>query len=237
MYFGHEQTVQWCRAVADIAATHPAVRDEHVTLVVLPSFLYIAEARSTSSPARRLRSAAKTCSGPTRAPSPVRSAAAQLRRTGLRIRRDRTRRDGGASSAETDDMIAAKTAAAFRNGLTPILCVGEALRSDTAGRGQTLPGAAGFGAVARFRAPPRDRWSSPTSRTGRSAPQKPASPESCRRNVSRRFAITSTRSPDFAGSRVIYGGSAGPGLLTRLRDSVDGLVPRALRPRPVRART
>ena len=29
--------------------------------------------------------------------------------------------------------------------------------------------------------------------------------------------------PQFAGSRVIYGGSAGPGLLTELKDGVDGL--------------
>ena len=34
---------------------------------------------------------------------------------------------------ETDTMIAAKTAAAYRNQLTPILCVGEALRSNPAG--------------------------------------------------------------------------------------------------------
>ena len=29
--------------------------------------------------------------------------------------------------------------------------------------------------------------------------------------------------PQFAGSQVIYGGSAGPGLFTELKDGVDGL--------------
>lgn len=38
--------------------------------------------------------------------------------------------------------------------------------------------------------------------------------------------------PAAAGSRVIYGGSAGPGLLSRLGDAVDGFVSGPVRAQP-----
>ena len=119
-------------------------------------------------------------------------------------------------------MIAAKTAAAYRNQLTPILCVGEALRSNASRRRPDIAGRNWIQRYRRFRAPPRDRWSLPTNRSGRSAPRAGV-PGVCRQDRVRRFAHHLDSQPDFAGSRVIYGGSAGPGLLTRLKDSVDGL--------------
>src|SRR5688572_4043057 len=43
MYFGRRRTIEWSRAVADIARTHPAVTDGRARLVVLPSHPYLFE--------------------------------------------------------------------------------------------------------------------------------------------------------------------------------------------------
>ena len=120
---------------------------------------------------------------------------------------------------ETDTMIAAKTAAAFRNRLTPILCVGEAVRSNPAGAARhcraqldaALWEVQGAGPLVVAYEP---HWAI--------GAEKPASPEYVAKTCA---AIRDhlDAQPDFAESRVIYGGSAGPGLLTRLKDSVDGL--------------
>lgn len=45
MYFSHESTVHWCRAVAAIARLHPATQDGHAGLFVVPGYLSIAAAR------------------------------------------------------------------------------------------------------------------------------------------------------------------------------------------------
>ncbi len=46
MYFGRVRTADWCRGVADIASSHPAITDGRVRLVVLPSHPYLLEARN-----------------------------------------------------------------------------------------------------------------------------------------------------------------------------------------------
>ena len=131
MYFGHEQTIHWCRAVADIAATHPAVRDDHVTLVVLPSFLYIAEAVDIFA-GTRVAVGGQDLFWADEGAFTGEVSGKHLGELGCgyaEIGHAERRR----VFAETDTMIAAKTAAAYRNQLTPILCVGEALRSNPAG--------------------------------------------------------------------------------------------------------
>ena len=80
------------------------------------------------------------------------------------------RRDAG----ETDELIGRKLARAVDAGLRPILCVGEQLAEREAG----TPGGRRPTAARRARSPADDParaarppgWSSPTSRSGRSAP-------------------------------------------------------------------
>jgi triosephosphate isomerase len=67
---------------------------------------------------------------------------------------------------EDDETVNAKVHAAFRNGLTPIFCVGEGLPVREEG-----------GHVAHC----TSRWSSPTSRSGPSAPARPRPPRTPRR--------------------------------------------------------
>jgi triosephosphate isomerase len=195
------------------------VRDEHVELAVLPSFLYVSEVTDVF------------------APSPVavggqdlfwsdegaftgEVSGSQLRELGCDYveigHAERLRILG-----ETATMIAAKTAAAFRNQLTPILCVGEVTRgtpASAAGHCRTQLDAA-LAEVETDTARPLVVAYEPHWAIGA---QEPASTE--------HVAITCEAIRDhldsrqgFAGSRVIYGGSAGPGLLTQLDGSVDGL--------------
>ena len=96
---------------------------------MLPSFLYVIDALDIFAQTP-VDVGAQDLFGPTRAPSPVRSAAPSWPRSAAGTPRSATL-SAGDSSARTDDVIAAKTAAALRNGLTPMLCVGETLR-DTA---------------------------------------------------------------------------------------------------------
>jgi triosephosphate isomerase len=114
---------------------------------------------------------------------------------------------------EDDEMIAAKTAAAFRNGLTPLLCVGEQRPSSVeaataecmAQLESALSTAAGPVVVAY-----EPQWAIGAA--------EPASPLYIAAVCSAlRSHLSST------GSSVIYGGSAKPGLLTQLGDGVDGL--------------
>ena len=70
---------------------------------------------------------------------------------------------------ETDADVQAKAAAAWRAGLVAIVCVGETKDERVAGRTLDVVGAPSRGVAARR----RDRgetWSSPMSRSGRSAP-------------------------------------------------------------------
>src|SRR5438445_5741085 len=41
MYFSHAQTLEWCRAVADLARRHPAMRDGNAELFVIPTYLSV----------------------------------------------------------------------------------------------------------------------------------------------------------------------------------------------------
>ena len=231
MYFGHEQTIQWCRAVADIAATHPAVRDDHVTLVVLPSFLYIAEAVDVFA-GTRVAVGGQDLFWADEGAFTGEVSGKHLRELGCgyaEIGHAERRRVFG----ETDTMIAAKTAAAFRNRLTPILCVGEAVRSNPAGAATTLPGAVGcsaLGGSGRGTAGRRLRTALGDRRRETGVPGV-CGENLCGDSRSPRRAAGLRRKPSHLrwqrGTRPAY-----PAQRQRRR-----AFPRALCPRPVRART
>ena len=145
MYFGHEQTIRWCRAVADIAATHPAVRDDHVTLVVLPSFLYIAEVADIFA-GTPVAIGGQDLFWADEGAFTGEVSGKQLRELGCgyaEIGHAERRRIFG----ETDTMIAAKTAAAYPQPAHPDSLRGRSTAQQPSRGGQTLPGAAGFSAL------------------------------------------------------------------------------------------
>jgi triosephosphate isomerase (TIM) len=117
---------------------------------------------------------------------------------------------------ETDDVVAAKVAAAFRHGLTPVLCVGEtdhrtatqAISECIRQLNSALTLARRTGTVGRLVVAYEPIWA-----IGQA---KPAPDEHI-------LAVIEGIRGVVDGSSVIYGGSAQPGLLTRLAGGVDGL--------------
>jgi triosephosphate isomerase len=117
---------------------------------------------------------------------------------------------------ETEEVVAGKTAAALRHGIVPVLCVGETV--DPADDG---PDAADV-AVAQLRSAlagaPAGRVIVAYEPVWAIGAAEPASDEHIRRVAA--ALRDARREPHDA---VIYGGSAGPGLLTRLGEAVDGI--------------
>lgn len=228
MYFGQRQTLNWCQEVAAIARRHPAVAGGGAELFVLPAAPLI-------DPVLRIFDGlgvgvgAQNLSGEDSGPFTGEVSGALLREMGCRYAEvghaERRRLFG-----EDDAAAAAKVAASWRNGLTPVLCVGEAalVPSADAARacaseaeailGQAAavgPGPAGPAGAAR----PVILAYEPHWAIG----QPEAAPAAHIAAVTGALRRWLASRPGLAGSRVIYGGSAGLGLLGRIRDSVDGL--------------
>ena len=213
MYFGHREAREWFARVAELAERHPAVSSGDVEFFVIPTYLQIARAieafNGTPTIIGAQDAAAEDSGAFTGEVSP-----AELAEIGVRVveigHAERRRLFG-----DTDEVVRAKTHAALRNGLRPVLCIGETQRdepSDAAERtlaqlADALEGAPAGPVIVAYE---------PVWAIG--APE-PAPVEHIR-TVTRALREAVAERP---GTFVIYGGSAGPGLLTELGDAVDGL--------------
>jgi triosephosphate isomerase len=123
---------------------------------------------------------------------------------------------------EDDDVIGHKTAAAYRNGLTPVLCVGEPDRGTTAHAIKycireidgVLNRAGSLGAASRTIVAYEPQWAIGAT--------EPASVDFISEVITGLNAYMETRAGQ-ENSRIIYGGSAGPGLISQLGPAVAGL--------------
>lgn len=230
MYFSHARTVEWVSEVARILAEHPA--REAVTAFVIPQYPSIPACLDVGGAlAVGAQDLASDDSGAFTGEVSG-SVLAELGCAYVEVGHAERRRLFG----ETDEIVAAKVHAAVRNGLTPILCIGEAERmpvDEAAADGirQIESGLAAADA-AGARGPVIVAYE-PLWAIG--APE-PARPEHIRGVCSRLRTHLAERRGASGQDAVIYGGSAGPGLLSAVADSVDGLFlgrfahdPRALR--------
>jgi len=218
MYFSYQRTLDWCRAIAAQLDAEPWVRSGHIQVFVIPSFPMLAAAREILG--SRARVGAQDVFWEDHGAYTGEVSPAVLRELGCDIAEighaERRR-----LFAESEQQIAAKTHAAWRNGLTPVLCVGEAqhgLVPDTV----ALCLAQLDSALAQARSAQLEgelilayepQWAIGAA--------EPATPQyigdvcqALREGVAERCGDS---------ARVIYGGSAGPGLLKRLGRRVDGL--------------
>ena len=220
MYFGYARSVDYCRDVATIALAHPAVRNGDIELFVLPILPALPEAARILGPAGAATGAQDLfwedegaftgeVGGKT-----IAELGGRFAEVGHAERRRIFEEDGRT--------IGLKTAAAYRNGLTPVLCVGElsagspeeAIAQCTADIDGVLKRASSLAPAGRTIVAYEPQWAI-------GAPE-PATPEYISAVVTGLDAHLRTL-PGQEDSRVIYGGSAGPGLITRLDPAVAGL--------------
>ena len=219
MYFGHAEALRWFDRVAELAAEHPALRSGATELFVIPSFPALPAAVDRLTPAGVLVGA-QDLFWEDRGAFTGEVSGAELAEVGCTLAEighaERRRLFG-----ETDETVARKTAAALRNGLTPVLCVGEADRTDAAtaaadciAQFDSAVSSVDAGTAGRILVAYEPHWAIGAA--------EPASAEHIA-GVTERLAAHVVAVPGYEQSRVIYGGSAKPGLLPRLGSAVGGL--------------
>ncbi|MFJ4173147.1 triose-phosphate isomerase family protein [Microbacterium sp. NPDC089696] len=215
-YFGHERASAWFDEVATRVRAHDAVSRGAVTLFVTPTYLQILPALTAFS-GTPVRVGGQDVSGEPAGAFTGEVTAAELAEVGATIAEighAERRRLFGEDEAET----AAKTRAALAAGLTPLLCIGETERQD--------PRDAAGVAVAQLRSAlddaPADAVIVAYEPVWAIGAPEPAGHDHIRTVAAAlRDAIDADTAR--AGSTIIYGGAAGPGLLTALGDAVDGV--------------
>lgn len=119
---------------------------------------------------------------------------------------------------ETDEVVATKVTAALSCGITPVLCVGEGSRLGEADAAKVvidqLHAAVTDAPAGRLIVAYEPVWAI-------GAPV--AAPAEHVKAVAERLREALHALPDRRGSALIYGGSAGPGLLSELGGAVDGV--------------
>jgi triosephosphate isomerase len=219
MYFGFTQTLDWCAGVAELATQCPVVVDGSTEFFVVPSTPMLAFVAPMLARAR-VGLGAQDLSEHDSGAYTGDVSGAMLAAAGCRYvevgHAERRRLHG-----ETDALVAAKTDAALRNGLTPVLCVGESEPVSPSGAAaRALSQLESALAVARA----ADRRArvivayEPMWAIGAPLP----APVDHISEVCFSLREKLDADPDFHGS-IIYGGSAGPGLLGVLGKAVDGL--------------
>lgn len=218
LYFGHEETLEWCRKVAEMTARHQALQDGGVELFVLPSFQALVPAREILS-GTPVAIGAQNLHWEDRGPFTGEVSGLALAQTGCRYvevgHAERRRMFG-----EDESIVSAKTSAALRNGLVPVICVGEpesvsahdAAAVCVAQLSSALQSDQGLDSAIVVAYEPV--WAIGAANPASSQHIS----EVCARL--REWLSSKGRSAQWA---VVYGGSAGPGLLTQLGSSVDGL--------------
>jgi triosephosphate isomerase (TIM) len=215
-YFGHEEARAWFAEAAYRVGSHPAVVSGAVRIFVVPTYLQIPAALRAFA-GTPIEVGAQDVSAYEPGAFTGEVTAAELAEVGVSVAEighaERRRLFG-----ETDAVVAAKAATALRRGISPVLCVGETERM--------WPEDAAEHVVAQVEAALLDAPPGPVVIAYEpvwaiGAPE-PASAEHTAL-VTRALRDALADLPERDGSSVVYGGSAGPGLLTRLGDAVDGL--------------
>jgi triosephosphate isomerase len=216
MFFGHQQATDWFATVAGRIRDHQAIMTRQVDFFVIPTYLQIAPA-VTAFAGTPVRVGAQDVATEDTGPYTGEVSAAELAEVGASLA-EIGHAERRALFGETDAVTARKAAAALRHGLTPVLCLGETSRLD--------PAAAADAAVAQLHA---DLAGAPAGSLvlayepvwaiGATEP----APAGHIHTVIRALRTAVDALDDRTGSSVIYGGSAGPGLLTSLDGDADGL--------------
>lgn len=220
MYLRHQQTIEWIALVAALAERHPALKRGAVELFVLPTFPVLVHAVRALSPVG-VKVGAQDLSSEDSGPFTGEVSGTEIADIGcefVEVGHVERRTHFG----ETEEVVSAKVAAAFRNGLTPVLCLGESRpqRPDAAAAecvrqlGAALVHSRRAGVLGRLLVAYEPHWA-----IGAAA----AAEATYIRTVCTALRAATSEDTALTGSRIIYGGSAGTGLLGQLDGAVDGL--------------
>ncbi|REE75686.1 triosephosphate isomerase [Rhodococcus wratislaviensis] len=213
MYFGPAQTRFWLESLREIVEELHA--DDILDVFVLPSFLSIPTAQEVFC-GSRIDYGAQDVHWEDRGAFTGEVSAADLEELGCTVtaigHAERRRLFG-----EDDETTARKAEALVRRDITPIVCIGEATQESVdeavaACRRQIDPVVAAIPDTTDLVFAYEPVWAigAPT----------PASPERIVEIARRLRAVTGERG---GRTRLMYGGSAGPGLYPQIADAVDGL--------------
>jgi triosephosphate isomerase len=220
MYFGYQETLDWCGRLRTIAAVTPSISEGTVRVFVMPSFPFLVPVIEMFS-GTPIEVGAQNLHFDDRGPFTGEVGGGMLLEIGCHLvevgHAERRRLFG-----ESEHIVALKVAAALRNGLRPVICVGEEEAMSAAGAcresirqlDSALREAAGGTSNAGVVVAYEPLWAIGADRP---APETHIA-EVCQ---ALRSFLASSRLGEH--DQVIYGGSAGPGLLERLGESVDGL--------------
>ncbi|ROP72695.1 triose-phosphate isomerase family protein [Curtobacterium sp. PhB115] len=223
MYFTHARTLEWAGAVADIARRHPAVRSGAASLFVAPTFPALVPVRQVLAGSGVLL-AAQDLAWADEGAYTGEVSGAELREIGVDLV-EIGHAERRSLFHEDDASVAGKVHAAFRNRLRPLVCVGEATRASRPGGTEAITEVtaqldrAVSTAVADGLAGALTVAYEPVWAIGAPAPAPDDHIVAVLEGIERHLE---TR-PELRGSTVLYGGSAGPGLLTRGRGRIGGL--------------
>jgi triosephosphate isomerase len=217
MYFSYQRTLGWCQAIAAQLGANAWVSSGHIEVFVIPSFPMLPAALGIL--AGHAQVGAQNLCWDDEGAYTGEVSPAVLREIGCRLveigHAERRR-----YFAETDQQIADKTAAAWRNGLTPLLCLGEPQRGPVDDAvALCLEQLDSALAVARRTSLSGELILAyePQWAIGATQPATPAYiGQVCQ-------ALAEAVASAGLSARVIYGGSAGPGLLGSLGQQVDGV--------------
>lgn len=218
MYLDHDQTLEWTRRVRAIAADSAAANHGRAELVVFPSFPSLPETARILTDAPVAVGAQNMAAAAAGAYTGEVSAAtlAQVGCTYVEIGHAERRR----YFAETPAQVRQKVTLAVEYGLTPLLCVGEDQRSTAADAAATciaqtqaaisaLPRSQDFSLVLAY----EPEWA-----IGATDSADPAYIREVAAHINHWL-----RQHELHRTRLIYGGSAKPGLLSDLGEEVCGL--------------
>jgi triosephosphate isomerase len=220
MYFSHRRTLEWVRAVAGICADHPATTGGMVQFFVIPTFPSIPGVVELARPAG-IAVGAQDLHWEDAGAFTGEVSGAELAELGATLA-EVGHAERRALFGETDEIVARKTLAALRNGLAPVLCIGEPDRGAPEQAAEfcirqlesALAPARSSGTGGRLLVAYEPIWAIGAA--------EPAAPEYVTA-VCRALRDHVRDDESFPDARVIYGGSAGPGLLPRIATDVDGM--------------
>lgn len=216
MYLGYRASLDWMARIAETAAARPQLAERGIRLFIIPSYPVLESAVRLLRPAGITVGAQNVSEGEGALTGEV--SAGMLAELGVGIvevgHAERRR-----LFAETDAVVAAKTSAAVAAGLTPLVCVGETQRTepDETVRFVVDQCLAAVGSeaerLARIAVAYEPVWA-----IGAAQP----APAAYVNDVVAGIRAGLSERPGVGAPPVVYGGSAGPGLLASLPE-VDGL--------------